>query len=315
MHQAIIFSIVVHGGLLIAVLMGLGAPRAFTERAPDSLTVEVMTPAEAAEEAGVEIPPPPEEAQPLLPDLRFRPSLSPQDPSFRQQPQAPAGAEKASTSSPAERKAPQSSAAQEPPAQPERQERQGQAQEQDTPQRSGQKESRAAASAGASAGSSAAPASSPSGQAPPEGSGAATAEPPPDPAAAEAAFDIGSLARLYSLRLPPEFDSPATSTAQLSAGTVGAFKANLRKCWQQPGGIASGSPTRVVIRVFLSPDGRLAGEPSLVEASASPEGPHVFRAAINALSRCQPHQALPRERYEEWKVLDVSFSPREMAGG
>ena len=71
----------------------------------------------------------------------------------------------------------------------------------------------------------------------------------------------------------------------------------------------------MVIRVFLSPNGALASEPVLIEAPASVEGPAVMQAAMRALNQCQPFAALPRERYKEWRVLDVGFSPREMAGG
>ena len=69
------------------------------------------------------------------------------------------------------------------------------------------------------------------------------------------------------------------------------------------------------MRVPLSTAGALAGEPKLVEASAARDGPAVMRAAIEALEACAPFAFLPRDRYKEWRVLDLTFSPREMGGG
>ena len=60
---------------------------------------------------------------------------------------------------------------------------------------------------------------------------------------------------------------------------------------------------------------RLAGDPVLIEASASRDGPVVMQAAMRALKDCQPFAFLPADKYGEWKVLDLSFTPRDMAGG
>jgi hypothetical protein len=121
---------------------------------------------------------------------------------------------------------------------------------------------------------------------------------------------------LFNMR-PGEsgFDAPAEMKADLRAEQIAAFKAHLRKCWQLPGSVAKTSSTRVVMRVSLDVDGALVGEPTLVEASASRDGPAVYQAAMNALVQCQPYGFLPRDKYREWKLLDVSFTPREMAGG
>jgi hypothetical protein len=128
-------------------------------------------------------------------------------------------------------------------------------------------------------------------------------------------FDPAAIPMLLDLPNAPErgFDSEATSVANLSADERTAFKAQLRKCWKLPGQVAS-QATRVVLRVYLRRDARLAGEPVLIEASASRDGPIVMHAAMRALKDCQPF-SLPPDRYTEWKVLDLSFTPQEMAGG
>ncbi len=61
----------------------------------------------------------------------------------------------------------------------------------------------------------------------------------------------------------------------------------------------------------MTPEGRLAAEPILIEASASMKGPLLMQGAVRAsASACQPMMLL-RDRYGEWKVLDLSFTPRD----
>ena len=62
-------------------------------------------------------------------------------------------------------------------------------------------------------------------------------------------------------------------------------------------------------------NGALTGSPTLIEASASAHGPALVATAISALRQCQPYGFLPAGKYEEWKLLDLSFSPRGMSGG
>lgn len=130
-------------------------------------------------------------------------------------------------------------------------------------------------------------------------------------------FDPVNIPALLNLPTAPEkgFDSESTTTANLSAGEKSAFKAHVKKCWTLPGGMSPTQTTRVVLRLYLQRDGRLAGEPQLIEGSASKDGPVLLKAAIRTLKECQPYGFLPADKYREWKVLDLSFSPREMAGG
>ena len=110
------------------------------------------------------------------------------------------------------------------------------------------------------------------------------------------------------------FDFEATVTANISGEDRAAFKAHLRKCWKLPDGLSPSPNTRVVLRVYLKRDGALASEPVLIEASASRDGPAVLQAAKSALAACQPY-ALPAEKYREWRILDLTFTPKDMAGG
>jgi hypothetical protein len=132
-------------------------------------------------------------------------------------------------------------------------------------------------------------------------------------------FDPANIPMLMELPnsagLPEKgFDFEATITANISGDDRAAFKAHLRKCWKLPDGLSPAANTRVVLRVYLKRDGALASEPVLIEASASRDGPAVLLAAKAALTACQPY-ALPAEKYREWRILDLTFTPKDMAGG
>jgi hypothetical protein len=143
------------------------------------------------------------------------------------------------------------------------------------------------------------------------------AEPPAQQSAQPWIFDPSNIPALMNLPNAPksDFDSEATAAANISADERTAFKAYLKKCWKLPDGLSAAQTTRVTLRIFLKRDGGLAAEPMLIEASASREGPLLMQAAIRSVKECQPFAFLPPDRYREWKTLDVSFSPKEMAGG
>jgi len=111
------------------------------------------------------------------------------------------------------------------------------------------------------------------------------------------------------------FDSAAERGAILPANELVAFKMQVQKCWNAPAGIANTERLHVVLRLSLARDGMLTARPLLIEGSASPHGPALVQSAISALSQCQPYRLLPTDRYEEWKVLDLTFSPNGVSGG
>ena len=82
-----------------------------------------------------------------------------------------------------------------------------------------------------------------------------------------------------------------------------------------PESVAPGDKVTIRLRANFLPDGRLASAPLLIEASASAKGPVLMQAAIHALEGCQPYAALPADRYSEWKVLDLSFTPQDFRRG
>jgi outer membrane biosynthesis protein TonB len=109
------------------------------------------------------------------------------------------------------------------------------------------------------------------------------------------------------------FDAAATEKADIGNGVVAEFRRHLKTCMKLPANLSAGDDVRVKLRVFMTTDGKLAGVPQLIEATASTKGPLLMRSATQALEACQPYAMLPKDRYHEWKVLDLDFTPRDFA--
>lgn len=105
------------------------------------------------------------------------------------------------------------------------------------------------------------------------------------------------------------------TTADISAMNTAAFRRHLKTCSVLPASIAPGDNIRIVLRVPFTTDGKVAAPPALIEASASAKGPALMQRAIKALQDCQPYAMLPADKYKEWKVLDLSFTPQDFTGG
>jgi hypothetical protein len=129
-------------------------------------------------------------------------------------------------------------------------------------------------------------------------------------------FDPVNIPALLDLPNAPskDFDSEAMIAADLTGEQRAAFKAQLRKCWKLPGPTPAANP-RIVMRIYLHRDARLASDPVLISVTSPRDAIGVVEATKRALKDCQPFAFLPPEKYAEWRVLDLSLTPREMAGG
>ena len=112
-----------------------------------------------------------------------------------------------------------------------------------------------------------------------------------------------------------DFDAPATSKAEIDTTNIAAFRAHLKQCAALPAQIDPNEKVMIMLRARFTPDGRLAAPPILIEASASAKGPALMKAAIAALQSCQPYTTLPTDKYAEWRVLDLRFTPQDFTKG
>ena len=84
------------------------------------------------------------------------------------------------------------------------------------------------------------------------------------------------------------FDAPATEAADIASTLVAAFRRHLKTCSKLPASLSGTDDVKVKLRVLMTPEGRLAGEPILIEASASMKGPLLMQGAIRALRPASP---------------------------
>jgi len=112
------------------------------------------------------------------------------------------------------------------------------------------------------------------------------------------------------------FDAPATDKANIANDDIAAFHNHLKTCSTLPAGVSTTDDVRAVLRIYLKPDGTLAAPPQPIRIEGvSRGGGALFQSAVAALRKCQPYNMLPPDKYNEWKVFDLSFTPQNFGGG
>jgi hypothetical protein len=144
------------------------------------------------------------------------------------------------------------------------------------------------------------------------------AQPPaPDPQPTgphEMPPDMNRLAEMLGLPIGEAAPS-GTTDARMSKFTEGVreFKAQVKKCLTLPPGVAPNQRIKMVIRVELTRQGALAQDPAVMDAANPSIGYPLMQSVMRALRQCAPY-SLPSDKYKEWRVLDIDFSPDQMMG-
>jgi colicin import membrane protein len=111
----------------------------------------------------------------------------------------------------------------------------------------------------------------------------------------------------------PSLGEPAGNLPRVSQGELEQVFAKLKAHWNLPRSIASQPDLYVVrVRVRLGRDGRLSSPPEVVSRGSGPLYQVASEAAKRAVELSQPFDMLPPSTYEAWKVMEISFDPREM---
>ena len=304
---------------LVALIIVISEVHPFRNQPPETVTVDIVTPeqvkqeeAKAEEKAQEEAKEKPPEPKPdlKLPKLDFtdkdKPDTAPK-PAAKQQAAAPSPTPRASPE-PAQRQ-PQPTEAPKPreanvqpqpqPQPPPPQQQQSQPPPQAMPQ----------------------PMQPPPSQAEPQ----PQAAPPP---AYQAPQPDVTVKYGVMLGLPPELpvslpkdapkddggDAKDSIGAKLPPEIVAELRRHLRSCAKLPATLSPTDNVHIKLRTVFATDGTLAREPILIEAPPSAKGVALMKSAMSALQNCQPYKMLPPNLYEEWKVLDLPFSPRDFGG-
>jgi hypothetical protein len=144
-------------------------------------------------------------------------------------------------------------------------------------------------------------------------------QPEPRPEEALTRPDVGEMfampLALPGRRLSGGFDAPSAEPAMLPHDDIALFFARASSCTHMPEGIIVDENVRVVLRVSFKRDGTLASEPMILDASFLPGTSELIRAAKKALETCQPYAELPRDKYNEWKTLNMVITRQSLSGG
>jgi hypothetical protein len=145
--------------------------------------------------------------------------------------------------------------------------------------------------------------------------------PPPGETAPDSAEErAATAARLaWMLNLPTDTVTslaapPSEEKSNLAREEVAAFKAQVSRCWVAPAGMPNTPDATIVMRIALHPNGTLGAAPELIAAPMSIDGNPLKESAKRALQKCQPYTALPAAKYQDWKILDMSFTPQGPGG-
>ncbi|HKU06694.1 MAG TPA: hypothetical protein VJR30_11555 [Bradyrhizobium sp.] len=109
------------------------------------------------------------------------------------------------------------------------------------------------------------------------------------------------------------FDT-TTAAADISSSVIAEFRRHLKTCSKLPASIQPSDHIMVKLRVYMTQDGRLAADPVIGGGSANAKAIDLLQGAIAGLKQCQPYKMLPADRYGEWKVLDLDFTPKDFSG-
>jgi colicin import membrane protein len=157
------------------------------------------------------------------------------------------------------------------------------------------------------------------------------ARPRRKPAPDQQKFDVDTVLALLDKRAPKPVAPPANAKpAETTVKGLGAqdsftmdlsdaLLAQMRECWNVPGGAPNPEQLIVQVRVFLAQDGSLAQPPLLEPASraAAASNPYMrtaAEAALRAVSVCEPYKRLPPNRYDAWREIVMTFDPSKMIG-
>ncbi|PDT91614.1 hypothetical protein CO669_06380 [Bradyrhizobium sp. Y36] len=302
---------------LVALIIVISEVHPFRTQQPETVTVDIVTPeqvkqeeAKAEEKAQEEAKEKPPEPELKLPKLDFTdkapeasksaakqqaPSPSPQPSSEPQQPQQQSAPKPREANAQPQQPPPQQPPPQQPPPQQQPQPPQPAPQPQAMPQ------------------------PTPPQQPPPQ------AAPPP---AYQAPQPDVTVRYGVMLGLPPELPAPLPKdapkddggdakdsiAAKLPAEIVAELRRHLRSCAKLPAGLSPTDNVHIKLRTVFATDGTLAREPILIEAPPSAKGVALMKSAMSAIRNCQPYKMLPPNLYEEWKIMDLPFSPRDFGG-
>ncbi|MEO1658851.1 MAG: hypothetical protein AAFR65_14150 [Pseudomonadota bacterium] len=100
----------------------------------------------------------------------------------------------------------------------------------------------------------------------------------------------------------------------LRASEIDQVRARMASCYDQPTGVPNADEIVVRVRINLSPEGEIVGDPDVLNArQIALSNNSWWRAtrdrAVRAVVACAPYDYLPPDRYYVWSEMTLNFSP------
>ncbi len=149
---------------------------------------------------------------------------------------------------------------------------------------------------------------------------------PPQPKQ-ERVFDETKIAQLLDKRDPTRQSiTGAALNASASLGLhsgnsqaivatwKGAFVSAVRRCFNFPYNGMDADQFEADIDIYMKPDGTLASQPSIVgvRGPSASIGHAMAESAARAIVQCQAYAFLPKDQYDSWKYIGLTFSLKDM---
>ena len=121
--------------------------------------------------------------------------------------------------------------------------------------------------------------------------------------------DPDAFAKSITMSIPKSAKLDARATASL----VAAIRAQIVPCWNPPIGGAEIKRMTALLSIQLSPDGTVAGRPTVISQTGGGGalGKAFADTAVRAVLRCAPLK-LPADQYEAWKSFELNFDPKDL---
>ena len=155
----------------------------------------------------------------------------------------------------------------------------------------------------------------------------AKAAPTPPQPKQERVFDQTKIAALLDKRDPTrESITGSALNASASLGThtgnadaivatwKSAFVAAVKRCFNFPYNGMDADQFEADIDIYMRPDGTLASQPTIVavRGPSTSIGKAMAESAARAIVQCQSYAFLPKQQYETWKYIGMTFGLKDM---
>jgi colicin import membrane protein len=155
----------------------------------------------------------------------------------------------------------------------------------------------------------------------------AKAAPPQPPKPKERVFDKSKIASLLDKRDPSRQEvtgqtlnsnaalgAPTGNSSAIVATWKGAFVGAVRKCFNFPYNGQDADQFEVDMDIQLRRDGSVATDPVIVavRGPSSSVGHAMAESAKRAVLQCQAYAFLPKDQYDTWKYIPMTFGLKDM---